>query len=896
MFSPFNKRVEPKYIKGLPEPVFFAAPTVLVLTVMAITVPVSRGKLAFVVGAIALLFYIWDTYRWYKNWLIRKSMVRGKERRKLPSWGAANKKTYLDGFTWETKIGDHGLIHQGGSVSVAIDWQGIQDRHWSLEERRNEHSRRVALLRTLSEERGLTVETHLVRMRDSRLTDAYLREGERMHGERPAPPIVQDIRQQLAETYRPLARSNKVLTVLSLAPPPRRGLWTLLRPQMGVRNRSAQDLYARLLELFKAVSPEFPGAGLLTCDEYQERIQAIRKPGAKASPVEWRFNLADQIVTEKPEFKDGCIFLDGRYYISCLLQGYPDLPYDWTLSFLEAPVDVHACQILMVKPVDEALNRDRKQADYESQTMDSHRGTDKAVAKIGESAAYRKYVVARNLSVADNAYIVTFSGAGADEVKHQVSRFRTNINKTNGLVRDNEDLQADLFDVRLPGMGRNTFFAREDHADVLAAMMPVTTFAEGNTAKPESLRITMSGQLVGFAPSTVEVPHELVVARTGSGKDTQFGLKFLETYPIIRYDIIEMGNSYQWAVEAVGGSYCRARDQVINPLAGYDEYQSAKRLKEQGHQHLDATFIHSQADMLQPIFKGMAGPKYTRSEEACVEKALRLLYEKPPGGEAPTLPMVLTALGDIEAATDGQDKARASLMSELKEFMETETGKAFTAEDQFTISPIANAIDFGGFTGELLQYYMTFMVVRLATNAMSRGVRSQIVLNEYKMLLQNAADPIRWITLTIDRMGRKEWVGLTRITQDLDEIQSVDPGSLSSIQNRTLLSRQDKHVEIGKLLDMPTSIVEAWQRFGLPDVMNRKGYREGLIQELDQWHLLYLKFPQLLLDLMNTRGEDKLLRERASRVTNDPYERIEILNKLKQERADNEKESQGSLI
>ncbi len=180
-----------------------------------------------------------------------------------------------------------------------------------------------------------------------------------------------------------------------------------------------------------------------------------------------------------------------------------------------------------------------------------------------------------------------------------------------------------------------------------------------------------------------------------------------------------------------------------------------------------------------------------------MEKALRQLYENPGEGEAPTLPMVMEALGEIQATTDGQVEAKKVLQGELREFLETETGRAFTAQDQFTISPpIANAIDFGGFSGELLEYYMTFMVVRLATNAMSRGVRSQIVLNEYKMLLQNAADPIRWITLTIDRMGRKEWVGLTRITQGVDEVRSVDPEALSSIPNQTLLSRSDGHARL----------------------------------------------------------------------------------------------------
>jgi hypothetical protein len=332
---------------------------------------------------------------------------------------------------------------------------------------------------------------------------------------------------------------------------------------------------------------------------------------------------------------------------------------------------------------------------------------------------------------------------------------------------------------------------------------------------------------------------------------------------------------------------------VINPLAGYDEYQSACRLSEAGNGRLDIDFIRSQSDMLMPVFKGLAGSAFTRPEEVCVNRALRDLYEAPGEGGAPTLPMVLKALESIEVSSEKQEAARESLQSELYEFLETEIGQAFKAEDQFTISPIANAIDFGGFSGELFQYYMTFMVVRLATNAMSRGVRSQIVLNEYKMLLQNAADPIRWITLTIDRMGRKDWVGLTRITQGLEEVRSVDPEALSSIPSRTLLSRADDHEAIGELLQMPPGIVNDWKRFASPDVMDRRGFREAMVQELGSWHRLYLKFPKLLLDLMNTSGKDKPLRERAYAETKDPYKRIELLNQYKQER---ESHAETSLI
>ena len=269
MISAFNKRIEPKRVAGLPEPVFFAAPGVIVFAVMAVLMPIVPVKIVFAIAAGGTLFFIADVLRWYDYWLIRKSMERGKERKKLPSWGGKNQKTYVDGFTWQTRIGDHGLIHQGPCVSVAIEWAGVQDRHWSSDERQNEHRRRVALLRTLSDELGLSVENHLVRERDSSLADAYLRECQQMHRSLAIPPIVQDVREQLVQTYRPLARTNRVFTVLCLAAPRKAGLMGWIGPQMRRRNRTAQDLYAGLMEVFKTVKADFPGAQLMSSEDYQ---------------------------------------------------------------------------------------------------------------------------------------------------------------------------------------------------------------------------------------------------------------------------------------------------------------------------------------------------------------------------------------------------------------------------------------------------------------------------------------------------------------------------------------------------------------------------------------------------------------------------------------------------
>ncbi len=93
---------------------------------------------------------------------------------------------------------------------------------------------------------------------------------------------------------------------------------------------------------------------------------------------------------------------------------------------------------------------------------------------------------------------------------------------------------------------------------------------------------------------------------------------------------------------------------------------------------------------------------------------------------------------------------------------------------------------------------------------------------------------------------------------------------------------------------MPVSIVDAWRRFRKPDEMNKRGYREGGLVLEGTWHHLFLKFPpQLALDLMNTRGEDKQYREQAYRETKDPpYERIRLFKQYKKEGLPNEKQTE----
>lgn len=882
----FEERNTPPKSLGLPDPVLFVGSGAVLSGVMVIVIPVIFLKLCFALVAVSAIYYCFDVYRTYDDWTVRNAQSQGDQIKKMTTFSNFKKRIYADSFLYETRLDSHIIGLKNGGVSLCFSWDGSMNRYASDYEANQELKRRIGLLRNFGYVKGLAIEHHFIREDDASLADTYLARETELYP-KGCPEIVKKIRQQLVDTYRPMAKTNRVMTVLSLHPASTGGL-------LGVFFKVFADVSgwkknaSALLGVYRSIEHEYAGARLLSCDEYMDTVSHLVNPMMPIN-FDFRYNLSEQLAVTKPSFNDGLLSIDGAYFKVMLVQNYQHTTaHDWVFGFSEADMNVHVSQIIMPKKTDDSINKRKKMADNELNTTSQSRGELQSYNKNAVTQSYLQYIIENKLSVADNAYIITLFGGDREKIEQRARDFIASVHTEGGLVRTDEDLQRVMFNVRLLGMGGASPFMREDHAEQLAVMFPFTVFSSGY-AEPECLRLNNAQQLVGLAPSREEVPHELVVAQTNGGKDTQFGLKFIETYQQIRYDIIELGNSYQGAVEAVGGRYCTAKDQIISPLSSYEEFAAASKMAtEKGTKTVLADFARIQQTNLLPIIKGINNVEgFSRAEEAVIGEAILNSYGSPaPNQQAPTLGNIFSSLESLTPDTQRQKDARDIVAEELYEFLQTPTGSCFKEDDQFIISPIANAIDFDKFEGDLMKYTLAFTCSRFVTNAMSQARRNQIVLNEYKVLLTKAPEAIKWVTLTIDRMGRKDWAGLTRITQGLQEIRSVDSEAINSIPNKTLLVRKDQHQEIGELLRMPPALIAEWMNFATPEEISARAlrYRQGIVAENGQWHFLYLKFPELLLDLMNTRGEDKALRDVAYRQSQDAFERIDILKKLKKER------------
>ncbi len=885
--SVFQERIRPSSTFGIPDRVFL--PGVIsvfcflgaYVTFMSMEVSIGWPLIMVLVATVALVVALRIGYLG-SGLLIQAAHREGRVSAKRPMVSLKSL-SFFETFCWRKPLDHQVLKHHDGALSMMFVWQGQYNEFFSVEDFQNQEDRYNQVLHLLARysEYRFTLEMHFDRRHEEAVIDQYLKVGEAMNTDQ-TPEIVKDIRSAMADTLRGKGFHNRVFGVVSMHPTQPVSLKQLIMKAsiepLSVREQTCQ---AALLEAVGLMESTLAGFKRLSVEAYYQEASKCLLPFYQPTAFNPRQCFSEQVAYYKPEWdaEAGCL-KQGRTYIKpVLLFKYDDVSPGWFLYLSRIQTCVHISQIIQPKAASEVLNKTRKDITNKKVfSSEDQRNWDEALHEINDAEGYCAFVKKHGAGVADNAYILVFYSdeSGLQQMLDEYKAWSEQIHQNGGEIRCDHDLQYALFLYQAPGMGRYSTFLREDHGFTIAQMLPDTIYDAGD-AEPETLRLCANGQLYGFSPSKEVVLGHLVAGQTGGGKDSQFGLSVLETYQRINYTIFEEGNSYQIMVEALGGKYCEAVSQIINPLSSYEDYQRAKAKEKGSHNVIGCLIL-----VLQPIFKGFKQEGFSREEEVVLNQALELLYETPiKERQAPILPDLERLLADAMPIDEEYRDVQKQLHKDLKAFLRTSEGKPFAQEDQFVLSPIINAINFEGLNPTLLRYYLGFMTERVSMQAFARESRSQIVINEYRTLMSNAQEAIHWITLLLDRKGRKHWTGLTRITQGVDEVIEVDKESLSSMSTQQLLSRKNDHQRLGKLLEMPESAIGIWSSFKSPKAMDEKGYREMMMNvetEFTQWQYLKLVFPKRLLDLMTTAGSDKAIRLKAIQKTQDVYERIRLIH------------------
>lgn len=755
---------------------------------------------------------------------------------------------YCDLYTWSHGLTEHAMAHSDGAVSVAIVWQGLDGEFEDAGGRAQAWGLIKTVIAALPS--GYWLECHLWRESSPEAVRDYLK----VYESAPRPsPFSHAFRAVMAQHIAPHVVTNSVALIVGCLPEGRQGLRKTIQKQV---DRSEQ-----LMVLASRLAALLPGGRIATVLEYAALIQKSydqRKAIARIDP--W-LSLSEQIIAAPPCSKDRHIEVGARRVKLLYLHLYPQADPAWILPITSGPVRLHVSQVILGADTEHAL-RVSERADRLAHGTMGHKGRERQAAILRDMQGFRETVAQSDLSIHRNAYMICVEIEESQKLEGE--RLIGRIEAAGGRVRDDTFIQLPFFRSSQPGQGYRSPLWRPDHSAHIANMAPVQVFRSGSS-NHESLRIGLCGQAIAFDYSHQTVAHGFTVAMTGAGKGVDKVATIAETFALgIDWYVLEIGGTYRWVVEALGGIYTRLDPAAaaVNPLppksaaiVGLDP------LLESGTLNILA-FILTDGRTVLDFHEAAAGAA-----------ALGRLYGASAAGD-PGLVDLLKSLESLADVSPEQRQAARRMAANLHSFLETPEGRIFAAADNIQVSPGISGIDLRDVdraSPKLLTFYLVFLCLRFLNLAFANTNQTRVLLDEIHRLVAHAPEVLRRLVSEIARMGRKEAAAIDIVTQGLVEIDSLEKEVVNSMPLRSLLYRSDGWEEIAERIGMPDQALSIWRR--LPFPLNLS-WRPAIRSVGHHYYALKLSFPDFVLALADTTPDGLARKESIGRKTSDPLVRI----------------------
>ncbi len=755
---------------------------------------------------------------------------------------------YCDLYTWSHGLTEHVMAHTDGAVSVAILWHGLDGEFEDAAGRAQAWGLMKNVIAALPD--GHWLECHLWRESSPGAVRGYLDIYESAPRQS---PFSRAFRAAMADHVAPYLVTNSVALIVGCLPGGRHRL----RKALGRQADQGQDLGA----LAARIAALLPGGRVATLLEYTTLIQKSYDRGRPITRIDPWLSLSEQIIAFSPRTKGRHIEVNASRVKVLYLHLYPQAEPAWILSLASGPVRLHVSQVVLAADTEHAL-RASERADRLAHGTMGHKGRERQSAIVQDMQGFRQTVAQSDLSIHRNAYVICieFDESQRFEIERLISR----IESLGGRIRDDKFIQLPFFRTSQPGQGYRSPLWRPDHSTQIVNMAPVQVFRAGSIY-PESLRIGLSGQAVAFDYGHQTVAHGFTVAMTGAGKGVDKVATIAETYPLgIDWYVLEIGGTYRWVVEALGGTYTRLDPSAaaVNPLPPRSAGVSGlDPMLESGTLNILA-FILTDGRTVLDFHEAAAGAS-----------ALGRLYLGPATRD-PGLVDFLKSLESLSDVSSEQRQAAQKMSANLHSFLETPEGRIFAGADNIQVSAGMSGIDLRDVdraSPKLLTFYLVFLCLRFLNLAFANAQPTRVLLDEIHRLVAHAPEVLRRLVSEIARMGRKEAAAIDIVTQGLAEIDSLEKEIVNSMPLRSLLYRSDGWDEIAERIGMPAQALSIWRRLPFPLGLP---WRPAIRSVGHHYYALKLSFPPLVLALADTTPEGLARKESISRETTDPLVRI----------------------
>ncbi len=375
----------------------------------------------------------------------------------------------------------------------------------------------------------------------------------------------------------------------------------------------------------------------------------------------------------------------------------------------------------------------------------------------------------------------------AQEKMFRFGFYITIYETTEEKIRETETSLRSIFESRLiyikPALFRQKegFISTSPYGlDLLSINIPINTeplstifpFTSFDLSSDNGILYGINGHnnsLVLFDRFSLENSNMVVFAKSGSGKSYAIKLEILR-YLMMGIDVIVIDpeNEYEFLADGVGGNFFKISLTSKNHINPFD-------LPVPGPDDSAEDIIRSNIINLVGLLRIMLGG-LTNEEDSILDQALSETYsirDITPQSDPATWADKIPLMADLAEILDSMEGAE-SLSRRLKKFTQGTFATFFNQKTNITLDK--NFIVFGiRDMQESLKPIALFMVMKYVWNIVRVKVKKRILVIDEAWWLMQSEDGASFLFGIVKR-ARKYWLGVTTITQDVEDFMKSPYG------------------------------------------------------------------------------------------------------------------------
>lgn len=518
-------------------------------------------------------------------------------------------------------------------------------------------------------------------------------------------------------------------------------------------------------------------------EDIAQSTEETKTADAGMKLAEGMLSVRDIIAPSAIEVDFNHIKINNTYFRTLFVAGYPRfVAANWLSPLISFD---HSLNISMfIYPVEGKTVLDdlrRKIAEMEAEiSLDIQRGrviNPSTAAKLEDARALQEQLVKGIERFFQFGLYITIPADSLEELDRVTKQVQSALGSLL-IVSKNATLQMeDGFKTTLPLCVDRLMITRNMDTTSLATTFPFTS-SELTANEGIMYGINLhNGSLIIFDRFTMENANSVIFAKSGAGKSYLVKLEALRSLMFgTEVIVVDPEAEYKTLADAIGGEFIEFSfnsPKKINPFdlsAVYEEGENELGLK--------ILSLHS-------LFKVIMG-NLTPSEEALLDRALILTYKmKGITPEPATQKNEPPLMEDLYKVLIGMEEADAKgLADRIEKFVK---GSFVGIFDQRSTVNIQNAFTVFSLRGleEALRPIAMFIILDYIWTRIKRDMKRRILIIDEAWYLMKFPDSANFV-YSIAKRARKYWLGLTTITQDVEDFLSTDYGKAivtnSSIQ------------------------------------------------------------------------------------------------------------------